>query len=156
MFENSSIDHVLCYSKTQYDAVKKQATEGVTVSLLAKTDNGFTYFMDDDGVVLTQAPATLTEFKGDELGADLTITAIGDRAFAQCADLVWGTIPETTTVIGAQAFENCTALQGVLIAGSGSMTIGDDAFTNCDELRFLASNAMEMNLLDDYGIYILD
>ena len=150
LFENSSIDHVLCYSKTQYDAVKKQATEGVTVSLLAKTDNGFTYFMDDDGVVLTQAPATLTEFKGDELGADLPITAIGDRAFAQCADLVWGTIPETTTVIGAQAFENCTALQGVLIAGSGSMTIGDDAFTNCDELRFLASNAMEMNLLDDY------
>lgn len=150
LFEKSNVDHVFCYSKQQYDAVKKQATEDVTVSLLMQTKDGFTYFLDGDGAVLTQAPADLTEFNGDELGADLPITAIGDRAFTQCANLVWVTIPETVTSIGVQAFENCTAMQGVLIAGTGSMTIGSDAFENCPEMRFLASNAMEMNLLDDY------
>ena len=78
LFENSTLDRIFCYSRKQYNAMMKQVPADVTVSLLEQTENGFVYFQDDSGVVLTQAPTTLTEFNGDELGSDIQITAIGD------------------------------------------------------------------------------
>ncbi len=85
------------------------------------------------------------------------VTAIGDRAFFNCSDLVSVTIPDGVTVIGRGAFCYCSGLTSVSIPTSvrvidndafeaclalssvkipeGVQTIGGSAFRNCTALR---------------------
>ena len=39
-----------------------------------------------------------------------TLTAIGDRAFAECTTITELTLPESVTSIGTRAFYDCTGL----------------------------------------------
>lgn len=63
----------------------------------------------------------------------LTVTAIGDSAFAQNGHLITLTIPSSVTSIGNDAFQVCLALASVTIPGSIT-NIGDEAFLNCPSL----------------------
>ena len=66
------------------------------------------------------------------------------------------TFPESVKKIGYKAFEDCIGLQGILINSTDMITIGNDAFSGCDTLRFVASNALEGIFEDDYTPYISD
>lgn len=62
------------------------------------------------------------------------VTAIGNAAFLDCADLTDVTIPNSVTSIGRWAFEDCTSLAVVSIPGSVTY-IGEGAFSRCLRLN---------------------
>lgn len=86
----------------------------------------------------------------------IPVTAIGDRAFYGCGELVSVTIPCSVTTIGNYAFYDCNSLTSITISdgvtsigarafaycsvlkdisfGNSLTTIGNDAFRNCDAL----------------------
>lgn len=61
------------------------------------------------------------------------LTSIGEYAFNACDNLVSINIPNTVNSIGRYAFRNCTALPSILIP-SGVTNIGDYAFNGCSKL----------------------
>ncbi|MBQ7523415.1 MAG: leucine-rich repeat protein, partial [Oscillospiraceae bacterium] len=61
------------------------------------------------------------------------ITAIGNRAFFDCANLTDVTIPASVTVLGDAAFYNCSSLTGVELPADLT-SIGAAAFRNCTSL----------------------
>lgn len=63
-----------------------------------------------------------------------TVTAIGDRAFANSTALLSVEIPSSVRVIGASAFENCKGLKAVVIPESVT-EIGPSAFSSCTSLK---------------------
>lgn len=165
-FAGSAVRRVLCYTQAQYDNITSQlAAAGgqVRAELLNTSREGFVYSVNsgDGGTLATllSAPENLTEFDGTVTAQDgtaVSITEVADRAFAEQHDLVWVTLPESVETIGAEAFENCTALQGILIDTKDTITIGSNAINGCDALRFVASNAMTGILEDGYDPALRD
>ena len=162
--DDSDVTAIWCYSKKQYDTVKEElAASGtdkdVSVELLQKSAEGYYYRISDDGITLMDVPEDLTSFDGTmtaEDGTSLEINAIAEQAFSDCQDLEWVTLPESIKKIGYKAFEDCIGLQGILINSTDTITIGNEAFCGCDSLRFVASNAMEGIMEDDYVPLITD
>ena len=156
--KGSNVTEILCYSQKQYDTVKEElrnsgTDKDVSVELLQKSSEGYIYRISDAGVELLDVPEEITSFDGtmtSEDGMAIEIDAIAEHAFADCQNLEWVTLPETTKKIGYRAFENCTSLQGILINAIDSITIGNEAFDGCDSLRFVASNAMKGIMEDGY------
>lgn len=68
-----------------------------------------------------------------EIGG-VPVTAIGDRAFANCESLTSITIPNSVVSIGYRAFCICTVLEKVNIPDSVTY-IGREAFAYCDALK---------------------
>ena len=62
-----------------------------------------------------------------------SVTAIGDRAFYDCKELIWLTIPGSVTSIGESAFEKCSGLTYLDIPNSVT-SIGEEAFYYCSGL----------------------
>ena len=63
-----------------------------------------------------------------------TVTAISDRCFADCTELIIIHLPETVTSIGDSAFSGCSNLRGIKLPESLT-TIGDSAFSQCIRLE---------------------
>lgn len=99
----------------------------------------YTYTISGGGV-------TITKFsKNDGTPLDLTIpttlagypvTAIGEKAFADCPGLQSVTIPDEVITIEAKAFYSCDSLQSVTF-GRNVTTIGESAFNDCYKLQSL-------------------
>lgn len=167
-FLDSQLKAVRCYTQEQYDSVLEQigtsgAAEDIQVELLQESREGYWYAVDSlngtEEAVLISAPADTEEFDGTvttEDGNVVQILTIGDDAFEDCKELVWALLPENVTTIGYRAFENCTSLEGVLISNTESITIGDGAWNGCKALRFVASNAMNCTLQNEYDPCITD
>lgn len=161
---DSDITAIWCYSQKQYDTVKKElANSGtdkdVSVELLQKSAEGYYYRVSDVGVILMDVPEDLTVFDGtmtSEDGTPVEIDALAEHALADCKNLEWVTLPESIKKIGYKAFEDCTALQGILINSTDSITIGNGSFDGCDSLRFVASNAKEGIMEDGYAPQLTD
>lgn len=131
------------------------------VKLLSKSRKGYYYAENKDGgdAVLITAPQDAESYDGTLTAMDgsaVTITSIGDGAFANCQSLKWVTLPESVDTIGYQAFVNCSGLQGVLIDTKERIVIGNRAWDGCGALRFVVSNAMEGIMQDDYNPDISD
>ena len=62
-----------------------------------------------------------------------SVTVIGTEAFVDCTSLTSVTIPDGVTEIGSCAFDGCTDLAAVTIPGSVTK-IGADAFFDCTSL----------------------
>lgn len=164
----SNVKTIQCYSKEQYDSIVKQlkdigASEDLTVQMIATSKEGYKYYMqlteDSKDVVLMSVPKNITQFEGvitAEDGSKLEITEIGNEAFSECKNLQWVTLPESVKTIKAEAFVNCTALEGILIDSKDKITIGDKSFDGCTSLRFVASNAKEGIMENDYQPEISD
>lgn len=160
----SDVTEIWCYSQKQYDTVKAELDSSgtekeISVELLEKSAEGYYYRISDAGVTLLDVPKDITSFDGtmtSEDGTAIEIDAIAEHAFADCENLEWVTLSETIKKIGYRAFEDCTALQGILIDSTDSITIGNEAFDRCDSLRFVASNAMEGIMEDGYAPQLKD
>lgn len=62
-----------------------------------------------------------------------TVTAIGDRAFSTCANLLNVNIPNSVKTIGFTAFYSCTGLSKITLPNS-LISIGYSAFSGCSNL----------------------
>ena len=167
-FEGSQLKAIRCYTQKQYDSIMAQlenagAPEDIQVELLQMSEEGYWYVEDTlngrEEAVLIEAPEKVEEFDGTIIAKDgsaIDISVIGDDAFADCSELKWAILPEKVDTIGYRAFENCTSLEGVLINNRESITIGNEAWDGCTGLRFIASNAMNCTLKNDYDPYVTD
>ncbi len=151
----SDIEQVLCATEKQAAQVREQLEQAetpdtVSVSMIYHA-GGYAYSVDDDGnATLLDAPADVTSFDGTIPDTDIVVKSIAGNAFSGCESLQWVLLKEDVTSIGREAFENCTALEGVFISNKNSVFIGDGAFDNCDALRFVASNAMQAEMENGY------
>ena len=167
----SSIATILCYSQEQYEEIGRQLEEVETgktkdkdiVVICMDSRDGYVYEeKTEDGktiVTLLRVPKDIESFDGTITKADgttITVTEIGDNAFAGCTSLKWVILPEQITVIGYQAFKNCTALEGLLIDTKDTITIGNKSLDGCSALRFVASNAKHAIRVNDYDPVIRD
>lgn len=66
-------------------------------------------------------------------GITYPVTAIGERAFASCQDLISVTCSNTITEIGKDAFNCCNGLTNIYF-GNGLKVIGEAAFNHCISL----------------------
>jgi len=87
-----------------------------------------------------------------------TVTAIGDNAFADCADVTDLTVPETITSVGAGAFSGCTGLETVTLPDSIT-EFGEEAFDEDTDALFIVnkySHAHKWLVENGYAnIYVL-
>lgn len=162
---NSNIEVIRCYTQEQFYSVKEQLKEAggksnIDVELIQNTETGFEYSLSSKDNVTTatliKAPEDIGEFDGTipELDKEeISITEIADGAFENCKELQWVELPESTKVIGYQAFKNCTSLQGLLINAKDSITVNNEAFAGCSSLRFLASNARYGAIDGEYDLF---
>lgn len=78
-----------------------------------------------------------------------SITNIGDNAFAGCTSLASINIPFGVTSIGAGAFSDCSALQNIAIS-ENITSIGAGAFAGCTNLNIsVATNNMNYTVQDN-------
>jgi len=94
--------------------------------------NTFRYAILDGTVTITGYNSSETAVTVPERINGVTVTAIGDNAFAG-KPITSIQIPSTVTSVGASAFENCTRLYSVSLPSSVS-TIGARAFAGCSVL----------------------
>lgn len=138
----------------QRQLLSSGALEGVEVIMLRVSKEGYAYawLAGENRTVLIDAPENVTPFTGVVTATDgsaVDVNQIGTGAFANHTELKWVYLPESVATIGYEAFRDCTALEGVLIDTREQITILEKAFTGCEALRFLASNAMDGQVYED-------
>ena len=157
-FKDSMVSYVTCEDETQKAEINKKLNEaGVTeveFAVSGTSDDGCFYVKSDGKIVVVNAPDGISEYYGEIIidGEKKTVDSIAAHAFDGCTTLEYVSLPETVKIIGVSAFENCTALSGVLLGSKDSVTIMERAFNNCTDLSFIASNAKNMELKNDYDI----
>lgn len=159
-FANSSVDTVLCRTEAQADEINQQLadwslSEVIHAIALQTSKEGNTYYINGNEGVLLYGGSNTTEYRGLETaqnGEIVKITEIADGAFENNQSLQWAMLEQNVAKIGARAFYNCAALEGVFIQTEDSITIGDQAFDKCPSLYFVASNAKK----GDVGDYVID
>ena len=159
-FANSSVDTVLCRTEAQADKINQQLadwslSEAIHAIALQTSKEGNTYYINGNEGVLLYGGSNTTEYSGLETaqnGEIVKITEIADGAFENNQSLQWAMLEQNVAKIGARAFYNCAALEGVFIQTEDSITIGDQAFDKCPSLYFVASNAKK----GDVGDYVID
>ena len=159
-FANSRVDTVLCRTEAQADEINQQLadwslSEVIHAIALQTSKEGNTYYINGNEGVLLYGGSNTTEYRGLETaqnGEIVKITEIADGAFENNQSLQWAMLEQNVAKIGARAFYNCAALEGVFIQTEDSITIGDQAFDKCPSLYFVASNAKK----GDVGDYVID
>lgn len=159
-FANSSVDTVLCRTEAQADKINQQLadwslSEAIHAIALQTSKEGNTYYINGNEGVLLYGGSNTTEYSGLETAQNdeiVKITEIADGAFENNQSLQWAMLKQNVAKIGARAFYNCAALEGVFIQTEDSITIGDQAFDKCPSLYFVASNAKK----GDVGDYVID
>lgn len=168
---DSKVDQIQCCSQKQLKAVRQAITDcgkdDVEVVLQQVSQEGYVYCITEDAqgeeISLISVPDDITEFDGvvtapEEIrrGTAIHITEVAEKAFENCRQLRWVTLPASVNRIGKSAFSGCTDLQGVLIDTKDAVVLGDQAFDGCNALRFVASNARECDRSNDYNPLITD
>ena len=143
-FRDSGVHLILCGTDEQVRDLRSQLdamgeTE-IAVAKLKVSPNGYEYAELGNGQYrLVSAPEDITTFSVVD---DVQITEIGNGAFSGCENLRWVTLPESVSLVERRAFEDCTALEGVVILNQQKITLQENAFSGCDALRFIGSNAV--------------
>jgi len=113
--------------QTLYYSINSSAT---TVTVRKPTNySGWSGFTTPSGSM--SIPSSVTHG-----GTSYTVTAIGESAFTNCADISSIIIPNTVTSIGNNAFSGCSGIATVSI-GNGVTSIGNYAFNGCSNLSSL-------------------
>lgn len=93
-------------------------------------------YMSCDGILFDRTCSKLIRFPAVRKGffnVPATVTIIGNEAFSDCTGLTSVRIPSSVTVIGPYAFCGCRSLESIEL--SASVTLGEGAFAHCDNLR---------------------
>ena len=98
-------------------------------------DGGNLYFLPDTGVIV-DADQTVTAVSIPAGIGGVPVTAIGSKAFSNCAALTDVTFPDSVTAIGTKAFAGCTGLTEIALPAKLE-TLGAGAFSNCESLASL-------------------
>lgn len=150
-FRDSSVDVILCPPE-QLEAVKaelKRIGETRVTAACGQMTDGFTYVEIGGGNYrLLSAQKDVESFDGIE---GVSITEIGSKAFADCTQLRWVRLPEAVTKVDEEAFSGCTALEGMVIQNREKITFQENALDGCSTLRFVGSNAREIELPASLG-----
>ncbi|MBP0967249.1 MAG: S8 family serine peptidase, partial [Oscillospiraceae bacterium] len=93
-----------------------------------------------EGSVLTGCCLAAREINLSELAGDRTVTEIAPHVFADRRDLTAVILPDTVTVLGESAFENCGSLRRV--TAKGAVTLGSGAFSGCAALESVSLGAV--------------
>lgn len=130
----------------EIEQAKQKALSGVRKMISGDVDD----FMDDDDDVITTedgkwkilSDSTVelkryigkdTDYAIPQTVENYTVTAIGDRAFNCCEELLSVLVPDGVISIGENSFSGCSSLESVIMPNS-VVNIGYDAFQGCREL----------------------
>ncbi len=80
-----------------------------------------------------------------------TVTAIGERAFANCAELTSISLPNSVQSVEDEAFNYCEKLQTVAF-GTGLADLGYDVFFFCNELKSISVAAGNTSFKAESGV----
>jgi len=92
------------------------------------------YFSAGDCLIEIQSKTLILGCRNSVIPADGSVTAIGQGAFQDCAELESVIIPDGVTRIDNLAFNGCPALKSVFL-GKGVNSIGNGAFAGCASLE---------------------
>ena len=99
-----------------------------------KTLGQLTYkILGGKSVTITDCDKSVTEIEIPTEIDGLSVTSIGDGAFANCTELASVTLPARLRSIGISAFSNCKALKSIDLP-YGLHVIGEEAFSGCSSL----------------------
>ena len=167
--KDSNVKAIWCHTEVQKQMLEEQLKQAGISDVEARivseqkvtTKQGYVYTLrEPEGTAeLLAAPMDLTYFDGtvtDDNGNEVAITAIGDSAFKNHTALKWVMLPENIKSMASEAFAGCTALEGVLIDSRDEFTIGNNAFSKCNAIRFIASNAPKVKTENNYAPVFTD
>lgn len=157
--KNSSIQTVFCYTKKQEEEVtaclNKDGLMNVKVVLTAMSaDGNYQYYAENGVYTLVKAYNSPEIYDGSlvlDNGEKVYVNEIAGGAFKGNTTLKVVNLNESVKKIGTQAFMNCTNLEGFMINSTDVISIGDKAVDGCYNLRFMASNANEGIMENNYG-----
>ena len=115
----------------------RESSEGLAFELNAD-GRGYTLVSAEN---CTKAYITIDQHKG------LPVTAIGDKAFQKCINIMSITTPYSITSIGEYAFCDCSSLTSVSIPDSVT-SIANGAFSGCSELKSITIPASVISIGD--------
>lgn len=87
------------------------------------------------GFTSIDAEAFSNEFSLKSIIIPDSVKRIGEKAFFNCTGLTEITIPSGVTSIDQLAFYNCSNLERITFQGSNSITIGNNVFFKCGNLK---------------------
>lgn len=171
-FEGFAKMTIGCYSEEQVKEAEALQAEypdcAFTIGRVTVRDDGYSYLQVGGDVILCGVPDGIPEFygviPGQNGGADIPVTVVGDWAFAENRNgynLQWLVLPEGVRGVGYEAFKDCWSLESALFEGAvengrKEFVISEKAFDNCLWLRFMGCNAdkiyvygQSMTLSDD-------
>lgn len=125
-----------------------QAYSGTDVAY--PVEGGNLYFDKETGSI-TDCDESVTAADIPSEIDGVSVTGIGNFAFAWCNNLTDVTIPESVTSIGNFAFEHCYNLPSVTIPCSVT-SIGHEAFEQCYQTKIWVADGNLFYSSDAYGI----
>lgn len=157
--KSSSIQTIICYTKKQEEEVtaclNKDGLTDVRVVLTAMSaDGNYQYYAENGVYTLVKAYNSPEIYDGSlvlDNGETVYVSEIAGGAFKGNTTLKVVNLNDSVKKIGTQAFMNCTNLEGIMINSTDVISIGDKAVDGCYNLRFMASNADEGIMENDYG-----
>ena len=111
--------------------------------------NDYEYFKENGGITLLKAPADLKYFYG-ELPDGTKPTAIANRAFSRCKNLVAVQLSDETKEILTGAFDGCDNLEKLVCLSKEYIFVSDGVLDNCTKLACVAFNAAEGEFENEY------
>lgn len=162
--KESQINTIICSDVSQQRIILEQLSYAgktdIDVYTINTSSEGYVYYstIENDAIIntLMKAPGDIKEFNGIIDNGKVTINRLDAECFAGCGSLTWVVLPKTVTDIGYEAFAGCSALQGVLIDNRNTIIIGSNAFDGCTSLRYIASNAKNAVMSNDYSPVVTD
>ena len=115
-------------------AVMLVSTLVMSVFVSAETYGELSYTADENGITIVDCSETASS--SVSIPRDINgvkVTAIAERAFADCTLLTEITVPATVKTIGDYAFYRCYGLESVRLS-HGVESIGEYAFDSCKSL----------------------
>lgn len=132
------------YGCTKLPAITLSATVTIIDSLaftgsspIINIDDENQNFSDIDGVLFNKPQTTLIHcpiVKTETYTIPNTVTLIGNHAFQNCSNLLSIILPQNVRNIGYQSFKLCKTLDSIIIPSS-VISIGKSAFSECISLK---------------------